>query len=113
MRFSTILFPLLGLLSIPALARRPPTNQTTPPYPNKLRIAQIFAPLTQSSLSGFLVHVAPDVDWALMGTHLLAEQYYNRTIFAIDALAQLANVLDRSHLISMTLTNIVGGGDEE
>jgi hypothetical protein len=48
-----------------------------------------------------------------MGTHPLAGEYHNRTIFAIDALARLSNTLDPAHPGTLELTHIVGGGDEE
>jgi hypothetical protein len=48
-----------------------------------------------------------------MGTHPLAGEYHNRTIFAIGALARLANTLDPSQPSSLELVHIVGGGEEE
>jgi hypothetical protein len=48
-----------------------------------------------------------------MGTHPLAGEYTNRTIFAIDALARLANTLDPTKPAKLNLVHIVGGGDEE
>ena len=48
-----------------------------------------------------------------MGTHPLAGEYSNRTIFLADAIVRLDNVLDPKKPTSLELTSIVGGGDEE
>ena len=48
-----------------------------------------------------------------MGTHPLAGQYHNRTIFVVDAIERLANTLDQAHPSKLTLTRVIGGGDEE
>ncbi|KAF2490099.1 hypothetical protein BU16DRAFT_567193 [Lophium mytilinum] len=125
MHIPTSLLPLLTLstLLIPALATCSPTNQTsaclcTPAqpatkFPNKCEISKVFAHLAEGNFTAFLDQVTPDVQWTLMGTHALAGVYHNRTIFAVDALARLANTLDPAHKGSMKLTYIVGGGEEE
>jgi len=82
-------------------------------YPNKCQIAQTFNHLAEGNFSAFFKQVAPDVDWTLMGTHPLAGQYHNRTIFITDAIQRLANTLVPSTGAGLDLVQIVGGGDEE
>jgi hypothetical protein len=48
-----------------------------------------------------------------MGTHLLAGQYHNRTIFVVDAIEHLANTLDQAHPSKLVLTSLIGGGEGE
>jgi hypothetical protein len=58
-------------------------------YPNQCQITKIFDTLSNGDFDGFFMHVAEDVNWTLMGTHPLAGQYHNRTIFIVDALERL------------------------
>jgi hypothetical protein len=48
-----------------------------------------------------------------MGTHPLAGEHHNGTIFAIDALARLANPLDPSQPSLLELVHIIGVREEE
>lgn len=48
-----------------------------------------------------------------MGTHPLAGVYHNKTIFAVNALAQLANTLDPTIPATLNTTFISGGGEDE
>lgn len=47
-----------------------------------------------------------------MGTHPLAGEYHNRTIFVTDALQRLANTLIAGSG-TMKLVHVFGGGEEE
>lgn len=47
-----------------------------------------------------------------MGTHPLAGEYHNRTIFVTDALGRLGNTFVAG-TSTLNLVHIVGGGDEE
>ena len=47
-----------------------------------------------------------------MGTHPLAGEYNNLTIFEIDTILRLENTVDPSHPLELSVVNIVGGGDE-
>ncbi len=47
-----------------------------------------------------------------MGTHPLAGEYHNSTIFLKDALERLGNTLVAG-TSTLNLVHIVGGGDEE
>ncbi len=47
-----------------------------------------------------------------MGTHPLAGEYHNRTIFLTDAIMRLDNTL-LNGTGTLDLVHIVGGGDEE
>jgi ketosteroid isomerase-like protein len=84
----------------------------TTKYPNKCQIAQTFNHLGEGNFTAFFAQVAPDVDWTLMGTHPLAGEYYNRTIFVADALERLGNTFVTG-TSTLNLVHIVGGGDEE
>jgi hypothetical protein len=48
-----------------------------------------------------------------MGTHPLAGDYHNRTVFLTDTIQRLATAGDASKPHSLTLTHVIGGGDEE
>lgn len=85
---------------------------TSTPYPNKCHIAQVFAPLAQSNFSAFFKHVSPTVNWTLMGTHALAGQYNNLTIFATDTILRLSNTIDETKPSSFDVLRIIGGGNE-
>ena len=89
------------------------TQHARTAYPSKHRITQIFSSLSEGNFTAFFAHVAPDVHWTLMGTHPLAGQYFNRTIFATDALLRLDATFDPLHPSTLKLINVVGGGDEE
>jgi ketosteroid isomerase-like protein len=82
-------------------------------YPDRQRITQVFQHLDDGNFTAFLEQVSPTVDWTLMGSHTLAGEYHNRTIFAIDALQRLSNTLDPAKPTSLKLTQITGGGTEE
>lgn len=47
-----------------------------------------------------------------MGTHPLAGEYHNRTVFLTNAIERLANTLIAG-TSTLELVHIVGGGDEE
>ena len=89
----------------------PQNSHTT--YPNQCRILEIFNYLATGSDEAFFAQVAPDVDWTVMGTHPLAGEYHNRTIFIADTLERLANTEDPSNPLTLSVTNIIGGGNDE
>lgn len=89
----------------------PSTERTT--YPDKCYIAKIFGYLNSGNSSEFFDQVAPDVHWTLMGTHPLAGDYHNRTVFLTDTIQRLATAGDASMPHSLMLTHVIGGGDEE
>lgn len=110
---------LVAAAAVPALttstlAQYCSANQSvaTTKYPNKCQIAQIFNNLSEGNSKAFFAHVAPDVDWTLMGTHPLAGVYHNRTIFLADAVMRLDNTIVNG-TGTLDLVHIVGGGDEE
>ncbi|MCJ1454276.1 hypothetical protein MMC28_004628 [Mycoblastus sanguinarius] len=110
---------LVAAAAVPALAISAPAqycsaNQSaaTTKYPNKCQIAQIFNNLSEGNSQAFFAQVAPDVDWTLMGTHPLAGEYHNRTIFLADAVMRLDNTIING-TGTLDLVHIVGGGDEE
>ncbi|KAF2665442.1 hypothetical protein BT63DRAFT_459017 [Microthyrium microscopicum] len=89
-------------------------NQAKTTYPNKCQISEVFGYLADGNFTAFLSKVSPTVNWTIMGTHPLAGTYTNRTIFAIDALQRLSNTLQSTAgTTPLTLTQIIGGGDEE
>ena len=119
MHSSLIILSVAAAMIAPALAISAPAqycaaNQSlaTTKYPNKCQIAQIFSHLGQDNFTAFFAQVAPDVHWTLMGTHPLAGEYHNRTIFVTNALERLANTLING-TSALDLVHIVGGGDEE
>ena len=88
------------------------TCQSNTKYPNQCQITKIFDHLSRGNFDAFFSHVAEDVQWTLMGTHPLAGEYHNRTIFIVDALKRLANTLTQAHPSKLELTSVIGGGDE-
>lgn len=99
-------------ISAPAQYCSPNQSVATTKYPNKCQIAQIFDNLSKGNPKAFFAQVAPDVHWTLMGTHPLAGQYHNRTIFLADAVMRLDNTIING-TGTLELVHIVGGGDEE
>jgi ketosteroid isomerase-like protein len=101
-------------LTISAPAHYCSANQSvaTTKYPNKCQIAQVFNYLREDNFPAFFAHVAPNVHWTLMGTHPLAGEYHNRTIFLTNAIERLANTLIPG-TSTLELVHVVGGGDEE
>lgn len=120
-KITTIL--TLCTIARPVLARCSDTDQTaaclcTPnqpqtTYPNRCEIAKVFNYLAAGNFTAFLSRVAPDISWTLMGTHPLAGVYHNKTIFAVNALARLANTLDPATPSTLNTTFISGGGEDE
>jgi ketosteroid isomerase-like protein len=82
-------------------------------YPDEGDIAKIFESINEGDFMTFFHHVAPNVSWTMMGTHPLAGEYHNITIFAVDALERLNQTMDPSQKTSMKLVSVVGGGDSE
>lgn len=107
---------IASTLTPPTSAQYCSTNQTVSPttrYPTKCQIAQVFNYPNNVNLTAFFSQVvAPDVHWTLMGTHPLAGEYRNKTIFLTDTLERLGNTLV-SGTSTLNLVHIVGGGDEE
>jgi len=118
MHFSLTLLPVAATISLalttPAPAQYCSANHSvaTTKYPNQCQIAQIYSHLSEGNFSTFFAQVAPNVSWTLMGTHPLAGEYHNRTIFLTDAIERLANTLTTGSS-ALNLVHIVGGGDEE
>ena len=107
---------IASALTNPATAQYCSANQslaTTTKYPNKCQIAQLFSYPGEVNFTAFFAQaVAPDVHWTLMGTHPLAGEYHNQTIFLKDTLERLGNTLVTG-TSTLKLVHIVGGGDEE
>jgi ketosteroid isomerase-like protein len=81
-------------------------------YPSVERITEIFGLLSSPDPATFYGYVAENVNWTLMGTHPLAGQYHNRSIFLADAVLRLNNTLDPTHPTSFDLVRVIGGGNE-
>ena len=108
---------IASALSIPASAQYCSANNqsaaTTTRYPTKCQIAQLFNYPNQVDLAAFFAQaLAPDVHWTLMGTHPLAGEYRNRTIFLQDTVERLGNTLVAG-TATLSLVHVVGGGEEE
>jgi len=86
------------------------TNSTL--YPTQSQIAETFNYLATGNYTAFFSQVAPNVNWTVMGTHPLAGQYNNRTIFETDTITRLENTVDPQHPFEISVVNIVGGGNE-
>ncbi len=83
---------IASALTIPASAQYCSANQSvaTTKYPNKCQIAQVFNYPGEVNFTAFFTQVlAPGVHWTLMGTHPLAGEYHNKTIFLKDTLERL------------------------
>ena len=114
--FTTVIFTLMipsSALNITQEACSSASAQVATKYPNKCHIAKVFDTFSEGNFTAFFGHVAPNVNWALMGTHPLAGAYSNRTIFATDALVRLSATLDPKCPTSLNTVNVFGGGDEE
>lgn len=88
-------------------------KETPSKYPSETEITKIFDPISEGNFMAFFAHVVPNVSWTMMGTHPLAGEYHNITVFAIDALERLKQTMDTSQAVSMKLVNVIGGGDSE
>ena len=99
-----------ALFVLPAVAQ---SNSSDCTYATHDHISDVFNHLTKSDYPSFFNSVADDVDWNVMGTHPLAGQYHNKTVFAINAIARLGKIQDRSIKGNTTIVNIVGGCNEE
>lgn len=99
--------------SVPCLLIFPTLNNASP-YPSKDQITAIFSHLTgtNSSYSSFFSHVSPDANWTIEGTHPAAGQYTNRTILEAT-FARIDATGSEERPLVLTLTNVIGGGDEE
>lgn len=113
-----IILPILiGYLSRLSTATSTST-QCTPPekitiYPDKCHIAKVFDYLNTGNDTAFFAQVAPNVHWTLKGAHPLAGKYHNRAVFIAGALERLGRTIDPAYPSNLTLTHVVGGGDEE
>lgn len=118
-------FPIYIILSFliasvfATLASSPPsaTSSANPlsatgKYLDKNEITKLFNVFSQGNYTVFFSRVAPDVNWTMMGTHPLAGQYHNRTIFIADTLGRLKNTLRSSPPATMKLVHVVGGDSE-
>lgn len=120
MRFPIHIILSFLIASVSAtLASSPPsaTSSANPSsaagkYPDKNEITKLFNAFSQGNYTVFFSRVAPDVNWTMMGTHPLAGQYHNRTIFIADTLERLKNTLRSSPPATMKLVHVVGGGSE-
>ncbi|KAJ9314289.1 hypothetical protein DTO271D3_5518 [Paecilomyces variotii] len=108
----TILVLLIASVSTLAAVPAAPTGSATSGYPDKAEITKIFTSFTEGDYPGFFSHLAPNFTWTMMGTHPLAGQYHNVTIFAVDTLKRLGNVLRTSPAPSTKLLNVIGGNSE-
>ncbi|KAJ9192896.1 hypothetical protein DTO164E3_8129 [Paecilomyces variotii] len=108
----TILVLLIASVSTLAAVPAAPTGSATSGYPDKAEITKIFTSFTEGDYPGFFSHLAPNFTWTMMGTHPLAGQYHNVTIFADNTLLRLGNVLRTSPAPSTKLLNVIGGNSE-
>lgn len=76
---------------------------------NKEHVAALFSHLEQGDGAGFFAHVADDVDWTVMGTHLLAGHYRSKQAFFAATFEKLHKVLPEGTRLSTQ--NILIDGD--
>ena len=57
------------------------------------QVRDIFRGLEKGDGSAFFNHVAPNVDWTVMGTHPLAGRYRSKQAFTASTFEKLAKVL--------------------
>lgn len=83
-------------------------------YPSKAEITDIFSSIASSSPSykTFFSHVSPNVNWTIEGTHPAAGVYTNRTVLEAT-FARISATASKQHPLSLSLHNVIGGGDEE
>jgi ketosteroid isomerase-like protein len=58
-------------------------------------VRAVFKGLESGDGAAFVQHVADDVDWTVMGTHLLAGHYLSKQAFRDGTFAKLGKVLPR------------------
>lgn len=79
--------------------------------PPKVRIREIFDHLTQGDAAAFYTHVADNVSWTVMGTHLLSGHYANKATFLSTSVARIGAVLEGP--MKLQICSIIGGGVDE
>ncbi len=83
-------------------------------YPNQAQICTIFEHLTgvTANYTAFFQKVANNVNWTIEGTHPLAGQYNNKLVLEV-AFARIAATGAKATPLLLSLTNVIGGGNEE
>ncbi len=83
-------------------------------YPNQAQICTIFSHLTgaNANYTAFFQQVADNVNWTIEDTHPLAGQYNNKLVLEV-AFARIAATGAKATPFLLSLTNIIGGGNEE
>ncbi|XXG97288.1 hypothetical protein Hte_003584 [Hypoxylon texense] len=84
---------------------------TATSFPTKARIREVFAHLVAGDAPSFYAHVADDVDWTVMGTHVLSGHYPDKATFMSQSLARISGVFDGP--IKLHIRSIIGGEVEE
>lgn len=81
-------------------------------YPSKEEITKIFKHMETGDFQATFQHVAPDVDWTVMGTHPCAGHYTSLEHFNRDTIQRLGKIMKEPG-ISLNVRNVIGGGDQE
>ena len=70
--------------------------------PSADEVRTLFAHLETGDADAFFAHVAPDVQWTVMGTHPLAGTYHSLADFRAATFARLDRVLREGVLLRVT-----------
>lgn len=70
----------------------------------------MFKKLESGNGAGFFEHVAPDVDWTVMGTHPLAGRYTSLDDFQKKTIKRLGDTVKEPGL-NVLVRNVIGGGE--
>lgn len=81
------------------------------PYPTTSEISKVFGHLTAGEYDAFWAHVAPDVEWRVMGTHALAGTWHTPESFKRDTFGRLDPVMDKP--VRPRVVKVIGGGEQE
>ncbi|KAJ7087153.1 hypothetical protein C8R44DRAFT_900856 [Mycena epipterygia] len=86
------------------------------PYPTKLEIRSMFAPLSFEMSDGvighdFHLHFVDDAEWTVLGHHPLAGRYTSKQAVIRSTFQRLSNIMKGP--IRLVVENVVGGGEED
>ncbi|KAI6092951.1 hypothetical protein F4821DRAFT_253694 [Hypoxylon rubiginosum] len=84
---------------------------TASSFPTKARIREIFAHLGTGDMASFYTHVADDVDWTVMGTHVLSGHHVDKESFLSNLRWGVEGVFEGP--LKLHVTSIIGGDVEE
>ncbi|KAI1765195.1 hypothetical protein GGR53DRAFT_529839 [Hypoxylon sp. FL1150] len=84
---------------------------STPSFPTKARIREIFAHLGTGYAPSFYAHVADDIDWTVMDIHALSGHFLDKATFLSNLLSGIDGVFDGP--LKLHVTSIIGGEVEE